>query len=130
MHWLQDLDASLGDLRPSNDPRFVRRLHLVLLGDALAMEGRRGVTEFLRVEGIDGRAGDAALHPLLHAVTQDAYRALLELLLVDGVDLDETDADGYTPLAWAANHADAETLALLVRLRSGRRPLHGADGSR
>lgn len=119
--WNEDAGASLIELRPSNDSSFVRRIRLILLGEALAAEGQRHVAEFLRTEGIDRQAGDAVLRALDHAVTQDGYRALLELLLVDGVGLDEVDADGYTPLAWAAHHGDAETVALLLR-RGAARP--------
>lgn len=127
--WLRDVSSALSSLRPSNGPSFVRRLRLALLGDALAAEAQRGVGEFLRVEGIDERTGDATLRSLRHAVTQAGYQALLELLLLDGVDRDDLDADGYTPLSWAARHGDAETVSLLLHHRAERNCARDAEGS-
>jgi RNA polymerase sigma factor (sigma-70 family) len=117
------LHDSLEEIRPSSDSQFARRMRLLFIGDALAAEGHRAVDDLLKVDGVEEWMHAVDLHSLRQAVTQAGYRSLLEALLLDGVDPDDPDADGYTPLAWAAEYGDPETVSRLLPHRGARRHL-------
>jgi len=61
----------------------------------------------------------ALLETLMVGATREAALTMLELLLTDGLDVNERDSSGDTLLHWAARSGYPEAVALLLR--------HGAD---
>jgi RNA polymerase sigma factor (sigma-70 family) len=109
------------ELGPSADSPFAHWIQVRRVADSLAQKGQSEVDDLLALDGVDDAWRAADLHALRHEVTQAAYRAFLQALLLDGVDPNAQDGEGTSPLAWAAEHGDAETLAHLLSPHIGRR---------
>jgi ankyrin repeat protein len=71
---------------------------------------------------------------LMDAAAVEGQTVLLETLLVEGLDVNEQDANGWTLLHWAANDGNLEAVELLLHYQadttrrddSGRTPLQFA----
>ena len=70
----------------------------------------------------------------LHAAAEESELTTIELLLLDGVDIDAQNEDGWTLLHWAAQQGRADAVELLIqhgaalgiRDRAGKTPLQVA----
>ncbi len=70
----------------------------------------------------------------LHVAAEESQLDTVELMLIDGVDIDARDEEGRTLLHWAARHGHLDVIELLVnrqaalniRDRSGQTPLQAA----
>jgi ankyrin repeat protein len=109
--------------------RHLQARMVVLMADDLPRQrtprpGRSFAARFVRM-----------LRVLTLFATPDANESLLELLLVDGLDVNTPDDDGRTLLSWAAQRGQVETISWLLergawlnaRDRAGLTPLGWAE---
>lgn len=106
-------------------------LHLALNSGDLPM-----IKYLLGVEGIDIEARTLRDETPLHCAAQGQQSKAAYLLLAHNVDPNVKDADGWTPLHYATQNSDQETVEILlacektdinVRNNSGWTPLHLAS---
>jgi len=79
-------------------------------------DGRDGARDPARARPVARGAFADALRFLagLEAAAAEGELRLLELMAIDGVDLDDRDRDGSTLLGWAARRGHLEAIALLL----------------
>jgi RNA polymerase sigma-70 factor (ECF subfamily) len=92
---------------------------------------RKMAQEYLQESTDEGGANPDLFKSLMDTAAEEGQFILLETLLVEGMDVNEQDANGQTVLHWAAREGHTEAISLLLsyhadathRDKTGRTPL-------
>jgi ankyrin repeat protein len=70
---------------------------------------KKHLTDSMDVNAKSSRNGSTPLHQAV----RNGHKEIVELLIANGADVNSKDEDGQTPLDWAIQFKESETIALI-----------------